>query len=70
MLSKKVAYGHTLYAGCVVLLPSLVTAAVVFYGGTLVREGEITGGKLVSFMIYLTLLSDGFNEMASVFSAM
>eukprot|EP00904_Undaria_pinnatifida_P006206 jgi/Undpi1/2715/HiC_scaffold_14.g06093.m1 len=53
-----------------VLLPNLVTALVLFYGGNLVMQGQITGGKVVSFMIYLTTLSDGFNDMASIYSAM
>ena len=52
------------------LLPNLVTAVVLFYGGQLVMQGQISGGKVVSFMIYLTSLSDGFNDMASIFSSM
>ncbi|CAM9993357.1 unnamed protein product, partial [Hapterophycus canaliculatus] len=70
VLSKKAGYAYGLYASSYVLLPNLVTAIVLFYGGQLVMEGQITGGKVVSFMIYLTSLSDGFNDMASIFSSM
>ena len=70
LLSKKAACAYGLYACSSVLLPNLVTALVLFYGGTLVIQGQITGGKVLSFMIYLTSLSGGFNQMAFVFSSM
>ena len=69
-LSVKAAYAYGLYACSSVLLPNLVTALVLFYGGTLVMQGQITGGKVVSFMIYLTSLSDGINDIAYIFSSM
>lgn len=70
VLSKKGGYAYGFYAASFVLLPNLVTAVVLFYGGQLVMQGQVTGGKVVSFMIYLTSLSDGFNDMASIFSSM
>ncbi|CAM9793005.1 unnamed protein product [Pylaiella littoralis] len=70
VLSKRGGYAYGLYASSFVLLPNLVTAVVLFYGGQLVMEGQVTGGRVVSFMIYLTSLSDGFNDMASIFSSM
>eukprot|EP00752_Nemacystus_decipiens_P014577 g12981.t2 len=69
-LSLKGGYAYGFYAASFVLLPNLVTAVVLFYGGQLVMQGQISGGKVVSFMIYLTSLSDGFNDMASIFSSM
>ncbi|CBJ26708.1 conserved unknown protein [Ectocarpus siliculosus] len=70
VLSKRGSYAYGFYASSYVLLPNLVTAVVLFYGGQLVMDGQITGGKVVSFMIYLTSLSDGFNDMAAIFSSM
>ncbi|CAM9471055.1 unnamed protein product [Laminaria digitata] len=69
VLSKKAAVAYGLYTCSSVLLPNLVMAVVLFYGGTLVMQGQISGGKVVSFMIYLSSLSNGFNDMAYIFSA-
>ena len=36
----------------------------------LIQSGEITGGQLVSFLLYLSSLSDAFNMMGSIFSSL
>ena len=51
------------------LLPQLVTALVLFYGGKLVLRGELSGASIVSFMLYLSSLSEGFNNMGTIFSS-
>lgn len=51
-------------------LPQLVTALVLLYGGQLVNDGVITSGQLVSFLLYLSSLSDAFNMMGSMFSSL
>lgn len=52
ILSKRGAFAYGLYASSYVLLPSLVTAVVLFYGGQLVMEGQITGGKVRKKNVY------------------
>lgn len=42
----------------------------MFYGGYLVRNGEMTSGELVSFLFYLQSLSDAFSSIGWVFSAL
>jgi ABC-type multidrug transport system fused ATPase/permease subunit len=43
---------------------------VVFYGGLLVRNGDISSGELVSFLLYLQSLSDGFSSIGYIFSSL
>jgi ATP-binding cassette subfamily B (MDR/TAP) protein 9 len=47
-----------------------VTALVVFYGGLMVRNGDMTSGKLVSFLLYLQSLSDAFSSIGYIFSSL
>lgn len=42
----------------------------VFYGGYLVRNGEMSSGKLVSFLLYLQSLSDAFSSLGWVFGSL
>jgi ABC-type multidrug transport system fused ATPase/permease subunit len=61
------------YATCVTALPQLVIALVLFYGGLLVRSqgsDHITSGQLVSFLLYLSSLSDAFNSIGSIFASL
>lgn len=48
----------------------LLTASTVFYGGLLVRNGDLTGGELVSFLLYLQSLSDEFAAIGWVFGSL
>jgi ATP-binding cassette, subfamily B (MDR/TAP), member 9 len=68
-LNKKEAVAYSFYACSTTTLPNLVTSLVLFYGGKLVLQGDISSGKLVSFLLYLSSLSDAFNNMGSIFSA-
>lgn len=45
-LNKKQGFAYAFYLCSSVLLPNLVTAVVLFYGGQLVIEGKISGGKV------------------------
>ena len=58
------------YATCVTALPQLVTALILFYGGLLVRNGDMTSGQLVSFLLYLQSLSDAFGSIGYIFSSL
>ena len=57
-------------SACVTSLPQLVTALVVFYGGLMVRNGDITAGDLVSFLLYLQSLSDAFSSIGYIFASL
>lgn len=56
LLSEKAGTAYVFYSFTNNLLPNLVTALVLFYGGRLVMEGDITGGKVTS--LTLTHLGD------------
>jgi ATP-binding cassette subfamily B (MDR/TAP) protein 9 len=43
---------------------------VVFYGGLMVRNGDLTTGELVSFLLYLSSLSDAFSSIGYIFSSL
>eukprot|EP00123_Amoebidium_parasiticum_P012893 comp21636_c0_seq1/m.30395 comp21636_c0_seq1/g.30395 ORF comp21636_c0_seq1/g.30395 comp21636_c0_seq1/m.30395 type:complete len:772 (-) comp21636_c0_seq1:303-2618(-) len=68
--SERKALVYTLYSMGFTLLPNLVTALVLFYGGKLVIAKEMSGGGLVSFMLYQQSLSGAFNNVADVFTGM
>lgn len=48
---------------CIGALPDLVKAVVLFYGGLMVQSGSMSGGQLVSFILYLGNLSQAFNSL-------
>ena len=48
----------------------VLVIGIVFYGGYLVRNGEMSSGKLVSFLLYLQSLSDAFSSIGWVFSSL
>ena len=62
-LNLRAAIAYLGYCTVVTALPYLVIAVVVFYGGLLVRNGDMTSGKLVSFILYLQSLSDAFSSI-------
>jgi ATP-binding cassette subfamily B (MDR/TAP) protein 9 len=68
--NNKAAIAYCGYAAFTVALPQLVFALVVFYGGLLVRNGDMTSGDLVSFLLYLSSLSDAFASIGYVFSSL
>lgn len=69
-LNVRSAIAYFGYATCVTSLPNLVTAVVLFYGGLLVRNGAMTSGQLVSFLLYLQSLSDAFGSIGYIFSSL
>jgi len=69
-LNMKSAIAYLGYATVSTSLPQLVTALVVFYGGLLVRNGDLTSGELVSFLLYLSSLSDAFSSIGYIFSSL
>ena len=69
-LNMKSSVAYLGYSTVSTSLPQLVTALVVFYGGLLVRNGDLTSGELVSFLLYLTSLSDAFSSIGYIFSSL
>jgi ATP-binding cassette subfamily B (MDR/TAP) protein 9 len=69
-LNIRAAVAYVGYSSCVTALPQLVTALVVFYGGLIVRNGDMTSGELVSFLLYLSSLSDAFANIGYIFSSL
>ena len=72
-LNYRVALATFGYSTCVNVLPELVTALVLFYGGLLVQStgpDHITGGQLVSFILYLSSLSNAFGSLGGIFASL
>jgi ATP-binding cassette, subfamily B (MDR/TAP), member 9 len=69
-LNDRCAIMYFGYAAMTTAVPELIFAIVVFYGGMLVRNGDLTGGELVSFLLYLQSLSDAFSTIGYVFSSL
>jgi len=72
-LNFKSAVVYVGYMCCYTSLPQLVIALVLFYGGLLVRStghDHITSGQLVSFLLYLSSLSDAFNSIGYIFASL
>jgi ATP-binding cassette subfamily B (MDR/TAP) protein 9 len=72
-LNAKTATATFGYSSCVRALPDLMKGLVLFYGGLLVQSGgpnHITGGQLVSFILYLTSLSEAFNSLGGIFATL
>lgn len=72
-LNSKSAIAYMGYASAITSLPQLVTAVVLFYGGLLVMADgpdSMTSGQLVSFLLYLSSLSDAFNSIGYIFASL
>ncbi|KAG1663832.1 hypothetical protein FOA52_013397 [Chlamydomonas sp. UWO 241] len=69
-LSCSTSVAYALYAAVNTFLPNAVSALVLFYGGSLVLQGHMSPGALVSFMLYQQSLSSAFQAMSDVFSGL
>ena len=67
-VNVRMAIAYTVYAVLFTVLPNLVTALVLFYGGKLVIEGELQPGDLVSFMLFQQNLSSAFNTIGNIWT--
>ena len=59
-MQSKEAAAYGAYACTNSFLPTAVAALVLFYGGNLVLEGQMSAGALVSFMLYQQSLASAF----------
>jgi len=62
-LNRHAAFATFGFYTCIGSLPDLVKAIVLFYGGLMVQSGSMSGGQLVSFILYLSNLSQAFNSL-------
>jgi ATP-binding cassette, subfamily B (MDR/TAP), member 9 len=69
-LNKKAALATLGYGTCVNTMPQIVKALVLYYGGLLVQSGVLTGGQLVSFILYLSALAESFNSLAGIYASL
>lgn len=69
-LQRAQANAQGLYAAITTALPSLVTALVLYVGGKLVQAGELSGGTLVSFVLYQFSLAASFASIGDIYSGL
>jgi ABC-type multidrug transport system fused ATPase/permease subunit len=72
-LNQRAATAALGFQTCIGALPELVKALVLFYGGLLVQtsgSNHITGGELISFILYLSYLSSAFNSLGGIFASL
>lgn len=67
-LKESVAYGG--YTCCNEVLELSVDAITLYYGGHLVMRGEISGGLLVSFILYQISLGTAIEEIGDVYTGL
>jgi ATP-binding cassette subfamily B (MDR/TAP) protein 9 len=73
LLNVRTATATLGYSTCVGALPELVKALVLFYGGLLVQSdgsNHITGGQLISFILYLSYLSSAFSSLGGIYASL
>eukprot|EP00435_Cladocopium_sp_Y103_P015138 s812_g3.t1 len=69
-LMKKRATYYLAYLSSTMMLPELVTALVLFYGGKLVMEGQMHASSLLSFVFYLQTLNNNFSTLGDFYTNM
>jgi len=52
LLARKRALGYATFTGGITFIGNIAVAAVLWYGGFLVIQGELSPGTLTSFVIY------------------
>ncbi|CAB9503162.1 Lactococcin transport/processing ATP-binding protein LcnC-like [Seminavis robusta] len=67
--SAVATFGYQTFIGA---LPQLVKALVLFYGGLLVQSDRnpMTGGQLITFILYLTTLAESFNSLGGIYASL
>ena len=64
------AWAYAWYAAMFVVLPNLVTAALLYAGGWLIFHGRVQREALVSFLLYQVSLTGSLASIADVFSGL
>ncbi|EDO45926.1 predicted protein, partial [Nematostella vectensis] len=58
------------YNGCTEIMFLAMEVIILYYGGHLVLEGYLTGGNLVSFILYQLELADALEEIGDVYTGL
>jgi len=69
-LMKKRAMFYLVYLTSTMMLPQVVTAVVLFYGGKLAMEGQMQAKSLLSFVFYLQTLNNNFSTLGDFYTNM
>eukprot|EP00192_Tetraselmis_astigmatica_P009726 CAMPEP_0117685962 /NCGR_PEP_ID=MMETSP0804-20121206/22121_1 /TAXON_ID=1074897 /ORGANISM="Tetraselmis astigmatica, Strain CCMP880" /LENGTH=808 /DNA_ID=CAMNT_0005497473 /DNA_START=224 /DNA_END=2648 /DNA_ORIENTATION=- len=67
-LQKKQAAVYLVFVIIQTFLPNAMSGLVLYFGGSLIAQGKMDSGGLVSFMLYQQSLSAAFQAMGDVFS--
>ena len=67
-IKEAVAYGG--YSWCNRILELTMDAITLYYGGYLVMNGELTGGRLVSFILYQLSLGEAIEQIGDVYTGL
>lgn len=67
-VKEAVAYGG--YSWCNQVLELVMDAITLYYGGHLVMRGELSGGRLVSFILYQLSLGKAIEEIGDVYTGL
>lgn len=65
-VKEAICYGG--YSWCTEILMLTMEVVILYYGGHLVLQGELTGGNLVSFILYQLELSFCLEEVGDVYT--
>eukprot|EP01006_Ploeotia_vitrea_P016025 TRINITY_DN46478_c0_g1_i2.p1 TRINITY_DN46478_c0_g1~~TRINITY_DN46478_c0_g1_i2.p1 ORF type:complete len:661 (-),score=311.33 TRINITY_DN46478_c0_g1_i2:93-2075(-) len=66
-LGRSVAFAYGTFIGVIGLAGSLGVVLVLYYGGRLVLDGEISAGTLTSFILYTLTVSVAFAGLSGLF---
>jgi len=66
----RLANSYAVYAVATTAVPMLISALVLYTGGKLISGGQMTGGQLVSFVLYQVSLAASFASMGDIFTGL
>ncbi|XP_037635009.1 ATP-binding cassette sub-family B member 9 [Sebastes umbrosus] len=69
-LNKKQALAYACYVWSSCISELALEIAILYYGGHLVVSGQMTGGALISFFIYVLELAECLESIASVYTGL
>ncbi|XP_033748629.1 ATP-binding cassette sub-family B member 9-like [Pecten maximus] len=69
-IKKKQAVFYAGYVWTNKLFELMLTASVLYYGGHLVVSGKLSGGNLVSFILYQMQLGECFDNIGNVYTGL
>ncbi len=67
-LQRQSSKVYVFYLSTVTLMPNLITALLLWYGGELSKYKMIDAGQLLAFVMYLTVLTESFGTLGDFYS--